>query len=87
MIMANALLVAGSNSTYKQPGASPAGFWAGLWHGIIAPITFIVSLFADGVRIYETNNNGRWYDFGFILGIGAYASNHQVRQGVLGTPR
>ena len=43
------------------------------------------SLFADGVRIYETNNNGRWYDFGFMLGIGAYASNHQVRQGVLGT--
>jgi len=63
MIMANALLVAGSNSEYKQPGASPAGFWTGLWHGIIAPITFIVSLFADGVRIYETNNNGRWYDF------------------------
>jgi len=30
MIMANALLVAGSNSTYKQPGASPAGFWVGL---------------------------------------------------------
>ena len=44
-------------------------------------------LFADGVRIYETNNNGRWYDFGFMLGIGAYASNHEVRQGVLGTPR
>ncbi len=87
MIMANALLVAGSNSEYKQPGVSPAGFWAGLWHGIIAPITFIVSLFADGVRIYETNNNGRWYDFGFMLGIAAYASNHQVRQGVLGTPR
>ena len=76
-----------TNSTYKQPGASSAGFWAGLWHGIIAPITFIVSLFADGVRIYETNNNGRWYDFGFMLGIGAYASNHQVRQGVLGAPR
>ena len=38
-------------------------------------------------RIYETNNNGRWYDFGFMLGIAAYASNHQVRQGVLGTPR
>ena len=37
----------------------------------MAPITFIVSLFADGVRIYETNNNGRWYDFGFMLGIEA----------------
>jgi len=75
------------NSQYKQLGASPAGFWPGLWHGIIAPITFIVSLFADGVRIYVTNNSGRWYDFGFVLGIGVYASNHQVRQGVSGAPR
>jgi hypothetical protein len=47
---------------------------------MIAPITFFVSLFADGVRIYETNNRGRWYDFGFMLGIGAYASNEEVRQ-------
>ena len=30
---------------------------------------------------------GGWYDFGFMSGIGAYASNHEVRQGVLGTPR
>jgi hypothetical protein len=21
------------------------------------------------VRIYEVNNNGRWYDFGFIIGV------------------
>jgi len=78
--MANALCVAGSNSKYQQPGATPAGFWAGLWHGIIAPITFIVSLFADGVRIYETNNRGRWYDFGFMLGIGAYAGSPEARE-------
>jgi hypothetical protein len=77
--MANPLCVAGANSKYKQPGATAAGFWAGLWHGIIAPIIFFVSLFADGVRIYETNNRGRWYDFGFMIGIGAYASNEEVR--------
>lgn len=46
----------------------PAGFLAGLWHGLILPITFIVSLFNSNVRIYETMNSGRWYDFGFILG-------------------
>ena len=67
--MANALAVAGSNSKYKQPGASPAGFWAGVWHGLIAPIPFIVSLFNPSVGIYEINNNGRWYDFGFLIGI------------------
>jgi hypothetical protein len=71
--MANALSVAGSNSKYKEPGAGPAGFWGGLWHGVIAPLTFLISLFAEGVSIYETNNNGRWYEFGFILGIGGCA--------------
>jgi hypothetical protein len=77
--MANSLSVAGSNSKYKEPGADPAGFWGGLWHGIIAPITFIVSLFVDGVSIYETKNNGRWYELGFMLGIGAYAGNEEAR--------
>ena len=67
--MANILAVAGPNSKYKLPGASPAGFWAGLWHGLIAPITFIISIFNLNVRIYETNNRGRLYDFGFILGV------------------
>lgn len=73
--MANALAVAGPNSKYAAPGAKPAGFWAGLWHGLISPITFIVSLINSQVRIYEVNNNGRWYDFGFIIGVsGAFGS-------------
>lgn len=67
--MANILAVAGPGSKYNIPGANRAGFWAGLWHGLISPITFIVSLFTPAVRIYEINNRGRWYDFGFILGI------------------
>ena len=67
--MANILAVAGPNSKYKLTDAKPAGFWAGLWHGLIAPITFIVSLFTPKVRIYETNNKGLWYDFGFLIGL------------------
>jgi hypothetical protein len=67
--MANILAVAGPNSRYQVPDAKPAGFWAGLWHGIIAPITFLVSLFNPGVRMYETNSDGGWYDLGFILGV------------------
>lgn len=66
--MANVLSVAGPNSKYAEAGAKPAGFWAGLWHGLISPVTFFVSLFSAGVRIYEVKNNGRWYDFGFIIG-------------------
>jgi hypothetical protein len=73
--MANALSVAGSNSKYKEPDARPAGFLGGLWHVMIAPITFLVSLFVGGVSIYETNNNGRWYE---LLGIGAYAAGGEV---------
>jgi hypothetical protein len=66
------------------PGANPevgtagtdgtvAGFWLGLWHGIIAPVTFLISLFVDHINIYEVHNSGNWYDFGFMLGIGALA--------------
>lgn len=66
--MANILAVAGPNSKYQQPGARAAGFLAGFWHGLICVITFVVSLFASGVRVYEVNNRGRWYDFGFLIG-------------------
>jgi hypothetical protein len=51
-------------------GGVTAGFWLGLWHGIIAPVTFIISLFTDNVSIYEVHNTGNWYDFGFVLGAG-----------------
>lgn len=44
------------------------GFWSGLWHGIIAPITFVISLFKDEVAMYAINNNGAWYNFGFLIG-------------------
>jgi hypothetical protein len=47
-----------------------AGFWRGLWQGLIAPIAFVVSLFKDSVNIYEVHNNGGWYNFGFLLGVG-----------------
>ena len=46
-----------------------AGFWQGLWHGLIALVTFIISLFNDQVTVYEIHNNGAWYNFGFILGM------------------
>ena len=45
-------------------------FWGGLWHGLIAPISWIGSLFCDDIAVWAINNNGGWYTFGFILGIG-----------------
>jgi hypothetical protein len=47
----------------------PAGFWYGLWHGIIAFISLIIHIFNENIAVYETNNTGGWYDFGFLLGV------------------
>lgn len=44
------------------------GFFSGLFHGFITPLSFIGSLFKDDVSIYAVNNSGGWYDLGFLLG-------------------
>lgn len=60
---------AGPNPLIDTPGpGGVAGFWAGLWHGLICPITFVISLFNHAVRIYEVHNRGGWYDLGFLIG-------------------
>jgi hypothetical protein len=58
-----------ANPLVDTPGVrGVAGFWSGFWHGLICMITFVVSLFNPGVRVYEVHNSGAWYDLGFILG-------------------
>ena len=47
----------------------PAGFFWGVWHGWIAPISLIVGFFKDEIRIYEIYNSGWWYDLGFYVAI------------------
>jgi hypothetical protein len=49
---------------------APYNFWGGLWHGVIAPVSFSASLYSDDIAMYAVNNNGGWYNFGFLLGIG-----------------
>ena len=56
-----------------------AGFWRGLWHGLIAPISFIISIFNQKISFYEVHNTGFWYNFGFVLGAGLFLSG-----GILG---
>ena len=64
--------LAGPNELVKEPDdeGRVAGFWRGLWHGFISPITFIISLFSKQIHFYEVHNNGGWYDAGFVLGAG-----------------
>lgn len=49
----------------------PYGFFGGLWHGIIAPVSFVLGFFMDDVAVWAVNNNGGWYEFGFLLGVGS----------------
>jgi hypothetical protein len=46
-----------------------AGLLPGIWHGIISPITLIVSFFNKDTQIYEVHNNGTQYNLGFLLGV------------------
>ena len=48
------------------------GFFTGLWHGWIAVFAMIGHLFDSSIRVYEAPNSGGWYDFGFLVGIGAF---------------
>ena len=56
-----------------------AGFWQGLWHGILAPFTFVLSLFVDSIHFYEVHNNGGWYNFGFVIGAGILFGGSHAR--------
>ena len=75
-VIAATLLLAACASAPTLPAdlSHAAGFWRGLWHGLTFPFAFIGSLFNSAIGIYEVNNNGGWYDFGFFLGIGGLSS-------------
>jgi hypothetical protein len=64
------LAAPGANPLLNQPDAQGriARAGAGLWHGIIAPVTLVISFFNSDVRMYEVHNVGSEYDLGFLLG-------------------
>lgn len=65
------LAAPGPNPVMNQPDAQGrvARAGAGLWHGIIAPITLVISFFNSDVHMYEVHNAGSEYDLGFLLGV------------------
>jgi hypothetical protein len=71
IIVATALFLAGCIATESSTAvqSSAPGFWLGVWHGFIFPVTFVFSIFTDRVAIYAVPNNGSWYDAGYFVGI------------------
>lgn len=53
----------------KNSVEHPAGFFWGVWHGWVAPISLIGGLFNKNIRVYESMNTGWWYDLGFYMAI------------------
>ena len=68
VLMAGCAGLAGPNNVANVDTDHLSNFWAGLWQGLILPISFVISLFTDNISIYDVHNNGNWYDFGFVLG-------------------
>lgn len=60
----SAFVQSGQYSTYE-----PAGFFQGVWHGLLAPWSLIARWFIDGVMMYAIPNTGWFYDFGFLVGL------------------
>lgn len=47
----------------------PAGFFWGIWHGWLAPISVIIGFFNRDIRVYEAYNTGWPYDIGFYMAV------------------
>lgn len=71
MVGAGLLLLAGC-ATRPMGAPSDPAFVQGLIDGLIAPISFVLSLFSDEIRMYAFPNIGRWYDFGFLAGLSVW---------------
>jgi len=65
------LTAPGPNPMINQPDGlgRVARAGAGLWHGIIAPVTLVFSFFNSEIHMYEVHNAGSEYDLGFLLGV------------------
>jgi ABC-type multidrug transport system permease subunit len=69
LILIAATLLAACATQPTPTAIEPPGFLLGLVHGFISPFALIAELFTN-VRVYAFPNNGGWYDFGFMLGVG-----------------
>jgi hypothetical protein len=63
---------------------NPAGFFWGIWHGWVAPVSLIIGIFDGRIRIYESANGGWLYDLGYyiavISGFGGISLTRRIRR-------
>jgi hypothetical protein len=52
-----------------DPHGKAAGILLGIWHGIISPVTMVISFVNKDVQMYEVHNNGSQYNLGFLIGV------------------
>lgn len=68
----------------KITSEDPAGFFWGVWHGWIAPVSLIIGFFDRDIRVYEVINTGWWYDLGFcmavIAGFGGFRLSRKINE-------
>ena len=53
----------------RNTDTSQAGFFWGVWHGWLAPVSLIISIFNEDISIYEVNNVGFFYDLGYYMAV------------------
>jgi hypothetical protein len=74
------ITVPGVSIRINAPGPNPfvntpdgrgrvAGILLGLWHGIISPVTMVLSFVNKDVQMYEVHNDGSQYNLGYLLGV------------------
>jgi hypothetical protein len=72
--------VQGFSVQFNAPGPNPlmntvsannnvAGILRGIWHGVISPVTLILSFLNPNVQMYEVHNDGSPYNLGFLVGV------------------
>jgi len=72
--------VPGVSLQVNAPGPNPlvnkadankhvASIMMGIWHGIISPVTLVVSFSNPNVQMYEVHNDGSQYNLGFLIGV------------------
>ena len=73
LILVGCIFIPHEVNAFAQLGeysaADPAGFFSGIWHGLLAPWSLAARWFISDVVMYAIPNTGWFYDLGFLLGV------------------